>query len=98
MKTLMMLIAGVFLFVISPLIADTETVDDYTWTYRLNGETAEIYKGSFVAAISPMPTGAVKMAAIPVIGTRNGRQAMTPRQLPRSPSGFAAAAASARKS
>ena len=23
--------------------ADTETVGDYTWTYRINGDTAEIY-------------------------------------------------------
>ena len=38
--------------------ADTETVDGYTWTYRINGDTAEIYKGSS-AAISPSPTGAV---------------------------------------
>ena len=39
--------------------ADTETVGGYTWTYEINGDTAEIYKGSRDAAISPKPTGAV---------------------------------------
>ena len=38
--------------------AETETVGDYTWTYRINGDTAEIYNYSS-AAISPKPTGAV---------------------------------------
>ena len=38
--------------------AETETVGGYTWTYRINGDTAEIYNyGS--AAISPKPNGAV---------------------------------------
>ena len=46
-----------------PLVADTEKVGDYTWTYRINGETAEIYnKGS--CAISPSPTGAVTIPAM----------------------------------
>ena len=39
--------------------ADTETVGDYTWTYRINGGAAEIYKGYNSAAISPSPTDAV---------------------------------------
>ena len=45
--------------------ADTETVGDYTWTYRINGDTAEIYGTydygtySYIPAISPSPTGAV---------------------------------------
>ncbi len=34
-------------------LADTETVGGYTWTYRINGDTAES------VAISPSPTGAV---------------------------------------
>ena len=38
--------------------ADTETVGGYTWTYRINGDTAEIYN-NYSAAISPKPTGAV---------------------------------------
>ena len=39
--------------------AATETVGGYTWTYQINGDTAEIYNGSYSAAISPSPTGAV---------------------------------------
>ena len=38
--------------------AATETVGGYTWTYRINGDTAGIYIDGF-AAISPTPTGAV---------------------------------------
>ncbi len=41
------------------LMAETETVDGYTWTYRINGDTAEIYSGYWHAAISPKPDGAV---------------------------------------
>jgi len=39
--------------------ADTwkDPATGYTWTYRINGDTAEIYKGSNSAAISPSPTG-----------------------------------------
>ena len=39
--------------------AETETVNGYTWTYRINGNTAEIYNSSDDAAISPSPTGTV---------------------------------------
>ena len=40
--------------------ADTETVGDYTWTYRINGDTAEIYGPiGRVPCVSPSPTGAV---------------------------------------
>ena len=47
--------------------ADTETVGDYTWTYRLNGDTAEIcgtnfyYNGKYTVepCISPRPQDAV---------------------------------------
>ena len=42
--------------------AATETVGGYTWTYRINGDAAEIYKdssGSSSPAISPSPSGAV---------------------------------------
>ena len=38
--------------------AATETVDGYTWTYRIIGDTAEIFN-YYSAAISPKPTGAV---------------------------------------
>ena len=41
------------------LLATTEKVGDYTWNYRINGNTAEIYQESTKAAISPYPTGAV---------------------------------------
>ena len=40
------------------LLADTETVGGYEWTYRIVGDTAEIYNDKCVA-ISPLPTGAV---------------------------------------
>ena len=43
------LIAAIAAFVVH---ADTETVDGYTWTYSVNGETAEIQSG-----ITPAPTG-----------------------------------------
>ena len=39
--------------------ADTEEVGDYTWTYRINGEEAEIYNDRAKAAISPLPTEGV---------------------------------------
>ena len=42
--------------------SDTETVGGYTWTYRINGDAAEIYK-SYSVAISPKPTGAVAIPA-----------------------------------
>ena len=50
--------------------AETETVGGYTWTYRINGDTAEIYgyhhdSGANVPAISPKPTGSVTTVTIP---------------------------------
>ena len=59
MKKLLMLILGGILAAATPLMAETETVGDYTWTYRINGDTAEIDSGSWSAAISPSPSGAV---------------------------------------
>jgi len=41
------------------LMADTETIGSYTWRYQINGDTAEIYKSYYSAAISPSPTGTV---------------------------------------
>ncbi len=32
-------------------MAETETVGDYTWTYRINGDMVEINKSSYSAAI-----------------------------------------------
>ena len=40
------------------LVADTETIDGYTWTYRIKGNTAEIFN-NYSAAISPAPTGSL---------------------------------------
>lgn len=50
--------SAVVFAVVIPLMAETETVGGYTWTYRSNGGTAEIYNGSR-SAISPSPIGAV---------------------------------------
>ena len=55
-KKLMMLAAAVAALFCA--WSETETVGDYTWTYRINGDTAEIYN-SGSRAISPSPTGAV---------------------------------------
>lgn len=46
------------------ILADTEQVGNYTWTYRIVGNTAEIYGTynygyGYVPAISPSPTGSV---------------------------------------
>ena len=57
MKKLIMMLAVAFAAAM-PLMAETETVGDYTWTYQINGDTAEIYNyGS--CAIAPNPSGAV---------------------------------------
>ena len=63
MRTLVKTMKTIILFAAVVLVsfvawADTETVDGYTWTYRINGDTAEIYN-NVSAAISPSPTGAV---------------------------------------
>ena len=44
--------------------SETETVGGYEWTYRVNGDTAEIYKGTLSPAISPSPTGAVTIPSM----------------------------------
>ncbi|MBO7720982.1 MAG: leucine-rich repeat protein [Kiritimatiellae bacterium] len=47
----------------SCVLAETETVGSYTWSYRIVGGKAEIYKddgsGDGTTAVSPKPTGAV---------------------------------------
>ena len=43
--------------------AGTETVGSYTWTYRINGDTAEIYGGVY-CAVSPTPTGSVTIPSV----------------------------------
>jgi len=63
MKKFMMLIAGGILSAALPLMAATEQVGTFTWTYRINGDTAEIYNGNYSTAISPKPTGSVTIPA-----------------------------------
>ena len=60
MKTKLMMMAAVVAVALGAW-ADTETVDGYTWTYRINGDTAEIFNSTRSAAISPGPTGAVSI-------------------------------------
>ena len=47
------------MFAALPLAAETETVGEYTWTYRINGETAEI-----CGHASPSPQGAVTIPSM----------------------------------
>ena len=65
MKKSMMLIVGGILSASLPLAAAEETVGDYTWTYRIIGDTVEIGSESHssVAAISPSPTNTVTIPA-----------------------------------
>ena len=56
-KKLMMMVAA--LVAAFGARAETETVGGYTWTYRINGDTAEIYNDPYSAVISPSPTGTV---------------------------------------
>ena len=61
-KTILMIFWAAILVVASPLFADTQNANGYTWTYYINGETAVIYgsySGSYTPAISPLPTGSV---------------------------------------
>ena len=43
--------------------AATANVNGYTWMYRINGDTAEIFN-DYSAAISPSPTGAVTIPSM----------------------------------
>ena len=59
----------------STMHAETVKVGSYMWTYRINGDTAEIYgtynssSYSYMPAISPEPTGAVTMQGdCPTVG------------------------------
>ena len=58
-KKLMMMVAAVAVAFGAWAEIWTDPDTGYTWTYETNGETAEIYKGFYSAAISPSPTGAV---------------------------------------
>ena len=55
LKRMMMVAVMAFATTLS-LMADTETIGGYTWTYRISGDTSEIYNGGNVA-VSPNPTG-----------------------------------------
>ena len=64
MKKLMLLMLSGILFLAMPLVADTEEVNGYTWTFQVTNDTVEIFKGNLTAAISPLPTGAVTIPSI----------------------------------
>ena len=67
LKMTLLMMYGIALAAL-PLAAETEIVGDYTWTYRINGDTAEIL------GISPS-TGAVTIPSTlggkPVTSIRN---------------------------
>ena len=74
MKTKLMLMAAAVAMAFGAWAA-TETVGGYTWTYRINGDTAEIYgyiTYKSYPAISPNPTGAVTIPS-----TLGGKPAMS---------------------
>lgn len=54
------LISLLLLVSATPLMGDTAKVGDYTWTYRINDDAAEIYNNNS-ANISPDSTGVVTM-------------------------------------
>ena len=59
MKKQMMLFCVVMATTIS-LWAETETVNGYTWQYRINGDSVEIFGySSYVSCVSPHPDGFV---------------------------------------
>ena len=39
------------------MFSETETIGDYIWTYRVNDDTAKIYRGDWSAAIDLEPKG-----------------------------------------
>ena len=69
-KNLKMFVTCGVLFAAIPLMADTEKVSGYTWTYRINGDTAEIYGQTYpsrpgyygtIPAVSPTPNGSLSI-------------------------------------
>ena len=56
---LRMILTAIVVAAVLPLMADTETVGDYTWTYRINGDESEILGSASGSCISPKPTGSV---------------------------------------
>ena len=63
MKKLMMAMVAAFAAAM-PMMADMDTANGYTWTYRINGDTVEIYNEWGISAISPPPTGAVTVPSM----------------------------------
>ena len=59
----MMIVLGASVGLTLPSRAETEQVGDYTWTYRINGDTAEIYNADGVA-VTPNPNGIVSIPAL----------------------------------
>lgn len=60
MKKLLVMLATTFAI---NAFAETETVDGYTWTYRIIDGGVEL-NGSYAGAISPKPTGAVAIPSV----------------------------------
>ena len=64
------IIIVIFLMASSISHADTETIDGYTWTYRISDDIAEIYgvydqsSNSYAPSISPMPVGFVTIPSM----------------------------------
>ena len=61
-KEIMKMIKKLMMFALAcatamPLLAETETVGGYRWTYRIIGNTAEITTGEDTAAVKPRLTG-----------------------------------------
>lgn len=62
MKTKLMMLATAVVATM-PTMAATQYANGYTWTYQINGNTAEIFNDRD-AAISPSPTGAVTIPSM----------------------------------
>ena len=62
MKKLILALGGT-LAVAIPLMADTEKIGNYTWTYSIEDEKVEICNGSFIA-VSPEPSGVLAIPAM----------------------------------
>ena len=52
------------LFTAMPIIAETETIGGYTWTYRVENGSAVLSTGSEVAAVSPSPTNSITIPSV----------------------------------
>ena len=61
-KRIVMFLAAAMAAVSAQAYTWTDPDTGYTWTYQINGDTAEIYSGGS-PAITPSPTGAVVIPA-----------------------------------